>query len=77
MTYEYGRRKLYRSDDSVIAGVCGGIADYFDMSAWGVRALFILAFILTGFFPLGIVYIILAFSMKRAPSYYYSRSFRE
>jgi phage shock protein C len=29
--------RLYRSDDAVILGVCGGIAETLDLSPWGVR----------------------------------------
>jgi phage shock protein C len=44
------RKKLYRSrDERWIAGVCGGIGDYFDMDATVIRVLFVLAtFILGG-----------------------------
>lgn len=31
------RKKLYRSNDSVICGVCAGIAEYFNISPWVVR----------------------------------------
>lgn len=42
-------RKLYRSrTDKMIAGVCGGIAKYFNVDATIVRLLFILFFILGG-----------------------------
>lgn len=38
-----GPRKLYRSEkDQVIAGVCGGLAEYFDIDPVLVRALFVL-----------------------------------
>jgi phage shock protein C len=44
------RKKLYRSrDERWIAGVCGGIGNYFDMDATVIRVLFVLAsFILGG-----------------------------
>lgn len=44
-------------------GVCGGIAEYFDLSPLGVRLLFL---IMPGNL---LVYIILANSMKDAPRY--------
>ena len=41
-------KKLYRSrDDRVIAGVCGGLADYFDIDSPWVRLIFIV-FLLAG-----------------------------
>jgi phage shock protein PspC (stress-responsive transcriptional regulator) len=40
------RKKLYRdSDDKIIAGVCSGIGNYFGISAWVPRVLFLLPFI--------------------------------
>jgi phage shock protein PspC (stress-responsive transcriptional regulator) len=47
MTNEY--KRLYRSvDDRMIAGVCAGIADYFDIDPTIVRLLFVLGFFVTG-----------------------------
>ena len=47
MSSEY--KRLYRSvDDRMIAGVCGGIADYFDIDPSLVRLLFVLGFFVTG-----------------------------
>ncbi|MDQ3099523.1 MAG: PspC domain-containing protein [bacterium] len=41
--------KLYRSTTNrVIAGVCAGLADYFDIDPMVVRALFVLAFFMSG-----------------------------
>ncbi len=40
------RKKLYRdNDDKYIAGVCSGIANYFGISAWIPRLLFVLPFL--------------------------------
>ncbi|MBS1496630.1 MAG: PspC domain-containing protein [Bacteroidetes bacterium] len=40
------RKKLYRdSDDKVIAGVCSGISNYFGVSVWIPRLLFLLPFL--------------------------------
>ncbi|MEJ6950639.1 PspC domain-containing protein [Natronospora cellulosivora (SeqCode)] len=37
------RKKIYRSrDDKIIAGVCGGIAEYFDIDSTIVRLVFLL-----------------------------------
>lgn len=39
-------RKLYRNpDDKVIAGVCGGIGSYFNVSSWIPRIVFLLPFV--------------------------------
>lgn len=38
-----GQRKLYRSEnDKIIAGVCSGIANYFNIEPWLIRILFII-----------------------------------
>lgn len=43
------RKRLYRSrKDKVIAGVCGGIADYFDIDPTWVRLIFIIFLLLGG-----------------------------
>ncbi|WP_053218602.1 PspC domain-containing protein [Virgibacillus senegalensis] len=61
-------RKLFRSrNDRKISGVLGGLADYFDMDATLLRLLFVLIFIFTGFFPLGILYILSIFIMPKEP----------
>ncbi len=40
------RKKLYRDgDDKLLAGVCSGIGNYFGISAWIPRALFLLPFL--------------------------------
>lgn len=55
-------RKLTRSvHDKKIAGVCGGIAEYFGIDATLVRVGYILASVFSAGFPLIVLYIILAF----------------
>ena len=42
-------KRLYRSvDDRMIAGVCAGVADYFEIDPTLVRLLFALGFFVTG-----------------------------
>ncbi|PAV29604.1 PspC domain-containing protein [Virgibacillus profundi] len=57
------QKKLRKSStDKAISGVCGGIADFFGISSFGVRLLFIL------FLPVNlIVYIILANTIPDSP----------
>jgi len=53
-------KKLYRSKkDRVIAGVCGGLADYFEVDPVVIRASFALATIFSGIFPGLIAYLTL------------------
>ena len=61
------RRGLYRSRDGIILGVCRGVADYFDFSAFWIRAILIVVFIFTGFWPVIGLYILAAILMKSEP----------
>jgi phage shock protein PspC (stress-responsive transcriptional regulator) len=56
-------KNLHRSKDKVIAGVCGGLANYFGWDAAKVRLLYVLISILSAAFPGLLVYIILWFVM--------------
>lgn len=47
-TYSPNPRKLYRSRDKVIAGVCGGIAERYGWDPTVVRAVFALVFFFGG-----------------------------
>lgn len=52
-------KKLYRSTEhTVIAGVLGGVAEYFDIDPVLPRLMFTLITFATGIFPAVIVYII-------------------
>tara|TARA_R110001592_G_scaffold185506_1_gene429555 strand:+ start:1601 stop:1987 length:387 start_codon:yes stop_codon:yes gene_type:complete len=57
----------YRSRNGIFFGVCRGLADYFDFSIFWMRVLFVLTFIFTGLYPVGIGYIIAALIMKPEP----------
>jgi phage shock protein C len=63
-----GRRGLYRSRRGALLGVCRGLAEYFDFSVTWVRVITVAAFIFTGFWPVGVFYLILALVMKPAPA---------
>ena len=52
-------RKLRRSKNRVIAGVCGGIAEWLGWSPTGVRVAYVLVSILSVAFPGILVYILL------------------
>jgi phage shock protein C len=59
-----GPRRLTRSRrHRLIAGVCGGIAEYIDVDVTVVRILYILVSILSAAFPGILAYIILMFVM--------------
>ena len=57
-------RRLTRSNrNKMIAGVCGGLAEYFDMDPTVMRVLYILVSILSAAFPGVIAYVLLMFLM--------------
>ncbi|PIQ61855.1 MAG: hypothetical protein COV99_07845 [Bacteroidetes bacterium CG12_big_fil_rev_8_21_14_0_65_60_17] len=57
-------RKLTKSThDRKIAGVCGGLAEYFEIDSTIVRVAWVLLSILSTGFPGLILYVILAFVM--------------
>jgi phage shock protein C len=55
---------LYRSRSGVIMGVCRGLADYFDVSVFWIRAIAVILFIFTGFWPVVGIYFLAALLMK-------------
>jgi phage shock protein C len=57
------QRRLTRSNHRIIAGVCGGIAEYLGWSPFKVRLIYVIVSILSVAFPGLIVYIILWFLM--------------
>lgn len=59
------KRKLMRSNNRMIAGVCSGIADYFGWDITLVRIVYVLATFFTAFSG-GIVYLILWVVMPEA-----------
>jgi len=61
------RGGVYRSRDGIILGVCRGIAEHFDFSVFWARAITILFFIFSGFWPIVVLYFIAALLMKPEP----------
>jgi len=57
------QRRLKRSRNKMIAGVCGGLADYFELDPTLVRVGYVLVSILSAAFPGVLAYIILMFVM--------------
>ena len=57
------RRRLTRSRNKMIAGVCGGLAEYFELDPTLVRVGYVLVSILSAAFPGILAYIILMFVM--------------
>lgn len=62
-------KKLYRSSNNkMIAGVCGGLAEYFNMDATVMRVLFVGVSVFSAAFPGILAYIILVFIMPQGNS---------
>ena len=49
--------------NKMLAGVCGGIGDYFNIDPTLIRILYALFLVFTGFFPMLILYILFAIIM--------------
>ena len=59
-------RKLARSrDNRMIAGVCGGFAEYFGWTPWIVRFIYVLVTILSAAFPGILIYLLLWLLMPK------------
>nr|WP_320118580.1 PspC domain-containing protein [uncultured Marinifilum sp.] len=61
------KKKLIRSSNKMVAGVCAGIAEYLGIDITLVRVLYVLISLFSAGFPGLLVYIILWFVM---PDYY-------
>jgi phage shock protein C len=62
-------KKLYRSTtDKMLAGVCGGVAEYVSIDSTVLRLLWALVVVFTGFVPGILVYIVAAIVMPIAPT---------
>ncbi|MCL1996905.1 MAG: PspC domain-containing protein [Defluviitaleaceae bacterium] len=55
-------KKLYRSDDAKLLGVCGGIAEYLNIDPTVIRLLWI-ASLFVSFGTSAVVYVVMAFVM--------------
>jgi phage shock protein C len=69
MNGEQPRKRLTRSrKHKMIAGVCGGLAEYFELDPTLVRVAYVLISILSVAFPGILAYIVLMFVMPPADS---------
>lgn len=64
-------KRFYRSrDEKVIGGVCGGLAERFGWDPVLVRIAAVLFFVSSGFFPIGVIYIMAMILTPYAPRGY-------
>ncbi|MDJ0780526.1 MAG: envelope stress response membrane protein PspC [Desulfosarcinaceae bacterium] len=61
------RRRLYRSRDGVILGVCKGIATHFDLSLFWTRAIAVFLLLVSGVWPTLGAYLLTALLLKPEP----------
>jgi len=61
------RHGVYRSRNGIILGVCRGFAEYFDFSVFWIRAVTLLIFLFSGFWPVAVLYFVAALVMKPEP----------
>ncbi len=59
---------LYRSRNGRLLGVCQGVADYLNVRVSMVRILTVIAFLFTGIWPVGILYLVAAALLKPEPA---------
>lgn len=60
-------KKLYRSNNKMLAGVCGGIGEYADIDPTLIRLLWVVVTVLTGIVPGIIGYIVAAIVIPQGP----------
>ena len=61
------RTGLYRSRRGVILGVCRGVAEYFDVSVFWTRVVFVAVLLFTGVWPIVGLYLLAAVLIKPEP----------
>ena len=61
-------KKLKRSTNKILAGVCGGIAEYFEVDPTLIRVVYAALSIFTTGFPGLLLYLILMLIMPAAPA---------
>lgn len=58
----------YRSRKNLFLGVCRGLGEHFDFSVFWIRAICVVTFLVSGFFPVVIAYVIAALIMPLEPA---------
>jgi phage shock protein C len=57
----------YRSRNSMISGVCAGLAEHFGIAPFWIRITAVFLLLVTGFWPILILYLVATILMKPAP----------
>ena len=60
------KKKLTKSKNKVFLGVCGGLANYLHVDPTVVRMIVLILLVMTGFFPVGLIYLVAGLTMPDA-----------
>ena len=58
---------MYKSRRGILMGVCRGIAEHFHVSVFWTRAIVFALFLFTGFWPVGVMYIVAGLLLRPEP----------
>jgi phage shock protein C len=58
---------FYRSRRGIIFGVCRGLAEHFNFSVFWTRVLVLVMFLFTGFWPVGVLYLVAGLLLNLEP----------
>ncbi|NNG02032.1 MAG: envelope stress response membrane protein PspC [Desulfobacteraceae bacterium] len=58
---------IYRSRNGVILGVCRGLSDHFNLDVFWFRIILVIVFIISGVWPILILYFVASLFMKPEP----------
>jgi phage shock protein C len=64
---KHAKKLFLSSNDKKISGVCGGIAEFFDVDATLVRLAWVVLTVMTGVVPGVLAYIVAAVVMPKSP----------
>ncbi len=65
--YHNYKRGLYRSRHGVLLGICQGMSEYFNLPVFWIRVTLVILFLISGFFPVVLLYILAGLIMKKNP----------
>ncbi|MGM9713099.1 MAG: PspC domain-containing protein [Prevotella sp.] len=60
------KKRLAKSADKMLAGVCGGIADYYDIDSTLIRIGLVLVACMTAVVPTVVLYVIMSWIMPKS-----------
>ncbi len=58
---------IYRSRQGILMGVCRGLAQHFNFNVFWTRMIALILFLITGFWPMGVIYIVAGLMLNLEP----------